>query len=296
VLTEAPRRERLMAPDPEVFRRDFDRAAFAFTHRLAGHPLFSTERLMVLAKQMAQKPGDVYYDAGDVRVDQRWDQVAASDLPLDVLLERIETSGAWVILRSVEKDPEYAALLDECLSEIETLAGRDLRKVMKIRTAIVFITSPRRISAYHMDRECNFLMQIAGSKTISAFDRYDRDLLPEAEIERFWAKDNNAATYKPQYQERARNFELTPGTGIHLPVNAPHWVKNGPEVSVSLSINFHYNDSILGDIYRANYWLRRLGLRPSPPLQTPMVDNAKRVAVGSARRLKRARQRLMGNA
>jgi len=295
VLTQLARSEALLAPDPDLFRRNFDRAAFGFTHRLASHPLFGTERLLLLAKQMARNPGDVYYDVGDVRVDQRWDQVPACDLPFDVLLERIETSGAWIILRHAEKDPEYAALLDECLAEVESLAGRDLRKDMKLRNAIVFITSPQRVTAYHMDHECNFLMQISGTKTLSAFDRYDRDVLPETEIERFWAVDNNAVLYKPQYQERARNFELRPGTGVHLPVNAPHWAKNGPEVSVSLSINFHYNDTILGDIYRANYWLRRLGLHPNPPHQIPIVDNAKRVAIASARNLKLARRRLLGN-
>jgi hypothetical protein len=280
--------------DRDELRRNFDRTSFVFSHRLAGHPLFALDRLLELAKKMAEDPRDVYFNAGDIRVDQRWDQVAACDLPVDEILRRIETAGAWIILRYAEKDPEYAALLDECIAEIEALLGRDLSKLIKLRNAIVFITSPDRISSYHMDHECNFLLQISGTKTISVFNRYDREVLPETEIERFWAADTNAAIYKPHFQDRAATFLLTPGQGVHIPVNSPHWVQNGPQVSVSLSVNFHYHDSILGDIYRANYWLRRLGLNPSPPHRSPIVDHAKRVAFSSARSLNHARRRLIG--
>jgi hypothetical protein len=282
--------------DPQLFAEKFDRAAFSFRHRLAHHPLFEFDRLLGLAKLMARDPADVYYDAGDVRIDQRWDETPACDLPVDELLRRIETAGAWIILRRAEKDPEYAALLDACLAEIEELSGRDVRRIMKVRNAIVFINSPHRVSTYHIDRECNCLLQVRGTKTISVFDRYDRAVLPEEEIERFWTVDNNAAVYKPQYQSRAAVFELTPGAGVHVPVNAPHWVKNGPEVSVSVSINFQYHDEHLADVYRANHWLRRLGLRPVPPQRSPLADHLKRLAVRSGRSVKAAKRRLARNA
>jgi len=285
-----------LAADRDVFRRNFDRASFVFSHRLAGHPLFALDRLLELAKKMAEDPRDVYFNAGDIRVDQRWDQVPVCALPIDELLRRIETAGAWIILRYAEKDPEYAALMDECIAEIEALLGRDLSKLIKLRNAIVFITSPDRVSSYHMDHECNFLLQISGTKTISVFNRYDREVLPESEIERFWAVDTNAAIYKPHLQERAATFVMTAGQGVHIPVNSPHWVKNGPQVSVSLSVNFHFHDKILGDVYRANYWLRRAGLHPNPPQHSPMIDHAKRAAYSSVRSLNVARRRLIGKA
>jgi hypothetical protein len=280
--------------DPELFATRFDRASFQFNHRLADSPLFDPDRLLRLAQQMASDPRDVYYDAGDIRIDQRWDQTAACDLPIDVLLHRIETAGAWVILRRAEKDPEYAALLNACISEMERLSGRDLSRVMKVRNAIIFINSPDRVSTYHIDRECNCLLQIRGTKTLSVFDRYDRTVLPEEEIERFWTVDNNAAVYKPQYQDRAAVYELTPGRAVHIPVNAPHWVKNGPEVSVSISVNFQYHEAVLADVYRANHWLRKLGLRPAPPQRSPIVDEVKRIALRSARGVNATTRRLTG--
>jgi hypothetical protein len=283
-----------LVADSKIFAANFDRKPFPFEHRLADHPLFAPQRLLQLAREMANDPSDVYYDAGNVRVDQRWDQVPACDLPFDVLLNRIETAGAWVILRRAEKDREYAALLDACMDEIEELSGFDLRKVSKLRNAIIFINSPNRISSYHIDRECNCLLQIRGSKTVHVFDRDDRDVLSETEIERFWTVDNNAAVYKPHLQDRAHVFELRPGCAVHIPVNAPHWVRNGPEVSVSLSINFHYKDALLADVYRANYWLRHIGLRPEQPRHSAARDAFKSRLYGSARVLSATTRRLLG--
>ncbi|MEO6991453.1 MAG: transcriptional regulator [Candidatus Baltobacteraceae bacterium] len=272
--------------DNAHFRRDFDLAPFGFEHALANHPLLSAEHLLGLAKEMSADSRDIYYDAGEVRVDQRRDQTPFCDLPVAELLGRIETAGAWVVLRRAEKLPIFAELLDACMARIEALSGRDLRAVTKVSNAIVFINSPHRISTYHIDRECNFLLQIRGAKTISVFDRDDRDVLPEAEVERFWTVDNNSAVYKPQLQDRAHVFELAPGFGVHIPVNAPHWVQNGPEVAVSLSINFHYHDALLADVYRANYWLRRLGLRPASPRSSALRDGVKSTLYRSVRALR----------
>jgi Cupin-like domain len=285
----------LFEADPAVFRENFDRAPFSFTHRLANHPLFEPDRLLRLAKDLARNPGDVYYDAGDVRVDQRWDEVGC-DLPIDVLLHQIETAGAWIVLSRAEKDPEYAALLRRCLDEISERVGEDLGKVTKLQNAIVFLNSPHRITSYHIDRECNCLLQIRGSKTVSVFNRNDRTVLPEEEIERFWAADRNAPRYKPEYQDRATMYELTPGDGLHIPVNSPHWVQNGPEIAVSVSMNFHYRDEILGDIYRMNHLMRRFGMKPKPPHASPVGDNVKRALWRPIRVAKQVRRHLQGRA
>ncbi len=284
----------IFAANAERFAREFDKASFRFSHRLADHALFDPDRLLRLARHMASDPNDVYYDAGDIDIDQRWDRTAKCTLPIDELLRRIETAGAWVVLRRAEKDPEYGALLNACMSEIESLSGRDLGRAMKVRNAIIFINSPNRVSTYHIDRECNFLLQVRGTKTISIFDRADRVVLPEEEIERFWAVDNNAAVYKPQHQDRAAMYELHPGDAVHIPVNMPHWVRNGPTVSVSISINFQYHDAILADIYRANHWLRRIGLRPTPPHRSPLADEVKRFALRSARGIHNTTRHLTG--
>jgi hypothetical protein len=135
------------------------------------------------------------------------------------------------------------------------------------------------VTSYHIDRECNFLLQIRGEKDLFVFDREDREVLPEEEIERFWSVDNNAAIYKRQLQSRAITYKLAPGMGAHIPVNCPHWLRNGDNISISLSVNFQFLDSMRANLYRANYMLRKFGLRPSAPGTSPALDRAKALAM-----------------
>jgi hypothetical protein len=81
--------------------------------------------------------------------------------------------------------------------------------------------------------------------------------------------------YKKELQNRAKAFNLLPGGGVHIPVNAPHWVQNGGDFSVSLSVNFTHKDSERANAYRANFFLRKLGLNPTPPGQSHFRDAAK---------------------
>jgi hypothetical protein len=230
---------------------------------------------------------ELHYDAGNVRVDQRWDQVPTCKLTAVELMDQIENAGAWIIIRRAQRDPAYREILDRCLSEVEELVGIDLSRRAKVSDSVIFITSPGRISSYHIDRECNFLLQIQGEKDIYIFDKGDRDVLPEEEIERFWTIDNNAAVYKPQFQDRSQAFRLKPGVGVHIPVNAPHWVKNDDNISVTVAMTFQFHDTALANTYRANYYLRQLGLDPMPPGRSYWRDHVKSASLECAIRLRR---------
>ncbi len=254
-----------------------DRMHFAFDHGLAGNRLFDLERLLQLARSTAQeRPDDLYYDAGHVEAGSRWSDMPPCDFSVSDALRRIESTDAWIILRRAQLDRDYAPLLDRCMSDILDAGGAALARRIRAREAIVIITSPRRVTAYHMDRECGFLLQISGCKEIDLYDGNDREVLPEREIELFWTRDNNAPRYRPDLQERATTYRLTPGRGVHIPVHAPHWIRNGDNVSISVNINFLPPDSERGHIYRANYHLRQLGLTPTPPFRSPIRDAVKR--------------------
>ena len=276
-LTEAPLTEhRVFVADELEFRSDFDHRSFQFSHNLGDHPLFELPRLLELALATSRtRPNDLYYDAGSIQVGQRWDQTSKGGFSIAEAMERIEHCGAWVILHKAHLDPEYGRLLAQCMGELQDLIGLNLDRVMRVQEIILFITSPRRVTAYHIDRECNFLLQIRGSKTLYVFDQNDRVVLPEDELEKFWSVDNNAARYKPEHQSRAQGYQLTPGCVVHIPVNAPHWVQNDDNVSVSMSVNFQYRDYLRGNVYRMNYALRKLGLRPRPPGTSAALDNFK---------------------
>jgi hypothetical protein len=273
VPTETIGVPKIIEGDPHVFRETFNRASFQLSHHLANHPLFELTNLLELAKSM--KDDDIYFNAGDVRVHQNWNQTPRTRLTVEQLISRIEHAGAWILIKRAHLDPRYAAVLRQGLAEIEALIGAAFPKRVKKCDAYVFITSPNRVTNYHMDRECNYLLQVRGTKTISLFDRYDREVLPEEEIERFWAQGNSSAVYKEHLQHRAKVFEMTPGTGVHIPVNAPHWVKNDDNISVTLAVTFQFPETALAHVYRWNHFQRKLGLAPTPPGRSRARDALK---------------------
>jgi hypothetical protein len=283
--------DRWIESDPKEFLAKLNRKSFQVAHHLSDHSLFQLPELMKLAKRTSEeRPNCLYYDLGTIRVDQRWDQTPKANFSIDEVLDRIENCGAWIILKHVQRDPIYRVLLDRGMAELKGLAGQNLDPLIKQEDILIFITSPKRITSYHIDRECNWILQIHGSKTLHVFDRDDKEVLPEAELECFWAKDNNAAVYKPQFQDRAASYQLAPGVGVHIPVNAPHWVENHDNVSVSLSVNFQFKDSKRANLYRANYWLRRIGMHPATPGQGPWRDFLKNGVMTGATRLRRLLQ------
>lgn len=282
MISSATPRTSAPAADAEIFRipvgefrNRFNRSPFTFRHTLAGHPAFTMDRLENLLEMTIPHPESLYWDAGEKRVDQRWNDKPGRDFSVQEAFRRIRENGAWIILFSAERDPEIARILEESMQEVQTLSGYNLFDDVKIRNAYIFITAPHRVTTYHIDFQCGFLLQLHGNKTIHVFDQTDRELLSEEELERFWTKDTNAAVYKPELQYRANTVLLEPGIGVHVPVNAPHWLKNGDDISVSLSLNFQFKNAKLANVYRTNYYLRKLGFNPTPPGRSPLLDRAK---------------------
>jgi hypothetical protein len=76
------------------------------------------------------------------------------------------------------------------------------------------------------------------------------------------------------------------GEGIHVPVKAPHWVQNGPEPSISLSVTWRSEWSYAEADARAfNRMLRGLGIEPASPGAFPAQNLAKAYAYRAVRKL-----------
>lgn len=286
--------DRWIDADASVFRENFERKSFEVSHHLATHPLFQLPQLMELAERtLKTRPDDLYYDMGDVTPDQKWKDTNRAFSPLDAL-RQLEDSNAWFIFRGPQQDPAYVDLYRHAMAEIKDRVGGDIESKIKREDLIIFVTSPKRVTAYHIDRECNFILQIHGRKDLYVFDREDRQVLPEEEIERFWTIDHNAPNYRPELQDRAKTYKLAPGNGVHVPVNCPHWLRNGDNISVTLSVNFQFSNALRADIYRANYYLRKLGINPTPPGQSAVLDRAKAMAFSTMNAARRAATRKKG--
>jgi hypothetical protein len=144
-----------------------------------------------------------------------------------------------------------------------------------------------------MDREMNFLLQLRGSKTVQLWDPNDDEIMSPAEKDRLLARqDEPRPTYKPSFAAKAMTFDLGPGLGVHHPFIAPHLVRTGPALSVSLAITFRTRQAdVWRDAHQVNDRLRRLGLDPDPVGRRAWVDNAKALAVRAVRGARRALRR-----
>ena len=269
--------------DRARFASDFNVRPFAVRHGLADHPAFALERLVELARRLP--PSTVEYNAGDLPLTQDPKLTPQTGLSIEETIRRIHEARSWMVLKRVEADAEYRRILDDCLDEIAPLAPG-----MRGRQAFVFISSPGSVTPYHIDHEYNFLLQIRGTKLMSIFDRA---VLSEQEIERFYRGEHRNLVFDETRASEARTFELRPGDGVHVPVNAPHYVKNGPEPSVSFSITFRTPE---GDrrasVYRVNERLRALGVSPRRVGDAPVVDRAKYLAYALYTRVQRGVERV----
>ena len=87
-----------------ALKRDFPLKPFAIRHMLAGHPLLCLPRIAQLA---AELPRDrIEYNSGNVAISQ--DPDATVGRPRSGRdRQKIETAGAWMVLKRVENSPEY---------------------------------------------------------------------------------------------------------------------------------------------------------------------------------------------
>ena len=270
------RKERIFAASENAaeqkdFRGNFNLLPFIFHHNLSADPRFRMDCIKALALRLPQTVSI----NGDVGVAKGWSQPAAREATIDVALNKLEQGGVWIILKKIHQDPQYGDILSKCLSEAEELVHRHLEPEIESHTMSLILSSPRQVTPYHIDGDCNFLFQIQSDKTIYVFDGRDRSVLTEMEEENFWCGDVSAAKYREENQAKAWEFGLKAGNGVHVPVIYPHWVKNNQGVSMSLSINFRFHSRQRANIFRANRHIRKMGLKPRPVGKSQMADSIK---------------------
>ncbi len=282
--------EEIKVTEGKLFRENYNRQPFVVEHQLSTHPLLQLPHLTAVAQSFAsQHPGRLYYTIGNKNLSGGWDYVTKRAVPPTEAIEQIQTKDTWLILKGVQILPEYGQLLDQILEEIHTASGREWKHNTESRNVSIIITSPNQITPYHMDADCNYLLQIAGAKTLYVFNGADRNVVTPGELERFYSGQINAAEYRESSQRDAWSFDLLPGRGVHIPVTFPHWVQNGDNVSISISVNFRFVDRTVPDIYRLNHYLRRFGMNPRLPGESVFSDGAKKVVSKTLRALRRGR-------
>ena len=258
------------------FHDQFDKMPFVIAHTLARHPLLQLARIIQLASVLPVE--SVEYNAGDLAVSQDPALTPRTGLSIDETLRQIEMCRSWMVLKNVEQDDDYRLLLNECLDQVQPVID-DVCPGMTARKAFIFVSSPGAVTPYHVDFEYNFLLQIRGRKTITVFDGQDRALFSELERERAVSGAPRNLSYREEFAPKGRAFELAPGTGVHVPLTSPHWVRVAGDVSVSFSITFQSrtSDMCIG-AHRTNALLRKIGIQPRRVGVSGRVDACKFLA------------------
>jgi len=255
-------------------------------HRLAEHPLLKLDALAALAARI--RPCDAEYNRGDIPVGIDPADTPANGLSIAETIRSIEENGSWMVLKFVEQDPDYRALLDGTLAELADVVAPATGRMLK-KEAFIFISSPDAVTPFHFDPEHNILLQVRGTKTMTVFPAGDEAIASAEQHEAFHAGGHRNLVWRDDFAASGQAFALAPGKAIYVPVKAPHWVKNGPGVSISFSITWR-SDWSYREAYahRMNALLRRTGLAPAPPGRFPRQNHAKALGyrvIDKARRL-----------
>jgi hypothetical protein len=286
VGTPVPPTTILADADPALFREAFNRRSFALHHRLANHPLFTIPRLADAAQAILDKNDGgrfVVFDAKSFQAGTGFGATSAHN-QLAESVRRLPEGRTWLKISSAnEADPDYAEVLRQIISDISELTGRDLASEITWSSLTVFMASPGIVTPYHIDHESNFLLQVEGEKDVRLFDQDDPEVLSDVEIEKFYSGDAEAARFKPDLEERGVVYHLTPGLAVHHPPLSPHLVRNGDNVSVSVSIGFCTRTlDRRAKVYQANSLMRRAGIRPARPGTSDLRDRIKAVGLEMA--------------
>lgn len=247
----------LLQTDSDAFAGGFARRPFSVRHGLVDHPLLTLEAIAELADRVPLRSVERHRcDLPQVMPG------GAPDLdgrPSDTV-RGIETNGSWMVLWYLEQVPEYKALLDEILDEAEQRVG-DLHGGMCQRELFLFLSAPNATTPLHFDPEHNFLLQVRGTKDMNV-GKFDDQSIQRWELDRYFDGGHRNLEHLPS---ETTTFHMHPGEGVYVYPFAPHWVKNGPRASISLSVTFRTQESRqLESINRFNARLRRLHMSPRP--------------------------------
>lgn len=251
-------------------------------HGLDRHPLLELEALAQLGEALPDR--SIEYNRGDlpIGIDGK---PGATGLTIGQTIRGIDSANSWAVLKNIEQVPAYAALLADLLDEIQPEIEAKTGRMLKTQ-GFIFVSSPNAVTPYHFDPEHNILLQLRGTKAMTIFPAGDSFFAPDEVHEAYHTGGGRELTWRDELKPYGITLNISPGEALFVPVMAPHHVKNGPEVSISLSITWRSEWSFAEADARAfNKLLRRWGRQPKAPGRWPASNSAKSFAWRILRRL-----------
>ncbi|MEW4448442.1 transcriptional regulator [Qipengyuania sp. JC766] len=265
-----------------LFARNYPEVPHRLTHGLSLRSEMQLDALAELAERLPEN--SIEYNRGDVPIGVDG-KPGSTGRSIGETIRAIATSNSWAVLKNIEQDPEYAALLHALLGElapqIEATTGELLTP-----QGFIFISSPNAVTPYHFDPEHNILLQLKGTKVMTQFPAGDARFAPDRVHESYHLGGARELVWDDAFLSDGREFPLGPGQAVYVPVMAPHFVRNGPGSSISLSITWRSNWSYDEAGARCfNAILRQAGMNPNPPHRWPGSNRWKRLGFRAWRKV-----------
>ncbi|MEJ6009234.1 transcriptional regulator [Novosphingobium aquae] len=255
-----------------TFAGNYPEVPHKLPHALGQHPLLELDALAALAEMLPASSIEYNFADLPIGVDGKPDPTG---IPIGETIRKIEETGSWAVLKNVEQVPAYAELLHSLLAEIRPEIEAKTGAMLKLQS-FIFITSPNGVTPYHFDPEHNILLQIRGSKVMTQFPAGDARFAPDEVHEGYHTGGARELKWRDELLAGGTEFPLAPGEALFVPVMAPHFVKTGPDSSVSLSITWRSDWSFAeADARALNGVLRRMGFRPRSTGRWPATNKAK---------------------
>ena len=276
VIFDSAARQHFVAHYPETPHK--------LLHQMHDHPLLTIDALAALGEALPST--SVEYNKGDLPVGIDPALVPANGLSVGDTIRNAESSGSWAVLKNIEQKPEYDALLLGILAELRPHIEQKTGRMMKPQ-AFVFVSSPNAVTPYHFDPEHNILLQLRGTKVMTQFPAGDPRFAPDETHEGYHTGGHRNLVWHDSMAAGGMEWLIRPGEALFVPVMAPHFVRNGPDVSISLSITWRSDWSFAEADARAfNSALRKIGMRPKAPGRFPAENKAKAMAWRVMRKLR----------
>ena len=256
----------LITADNDSLKHDFPLKPFAIRHQFARHPLLTLERIAQLASEL---PRDlIEYNSGKVAISQDPNAIPTVDLDPVAVVKQIQTAGAWMVLKRIEKAQPYRELLEGALLAVAKARGFNSLDDAGFDQVegFLFVSSPNSTTPFHLDGEDNFFVQIHGEKFFTVYNNDDRQIANNDQIEHCLTKHRNITIDTAQFASRATEFHLFDGDGCYIPYIWPHWVRTADQYSISMAITWKTKEvKRLNDLHVVNSMLRGIGFPQVEP-------------------------------
>jgi len=267
----------------DQFAKAYPESILELKHELLDHPLMELESLVGLSARLPESV--IEHNLGDLPFGIGQHDVPPHTLSIDETIRSIETNASWMVLKDIQLDPTYKALLHEVLAEIRPVVESYTGKMLNL-VGFIFVSSPGAITPFHSDPEYNILMQTRGKKTMTLFSGHDEEVLSPAFHEIYHHGGPRTVKWDDAYAPKGTSVTLCPGDAVYVPLKWPHYVQNGSEVSISLSVTWRSEWSYEEADARAfNGLARKLGVKPSAPRLLPKHNLVKATAWRAMRKL-----------